>query len=435
MATDFITLTPQQNQIYLWGWQPDARFRYAVCGRRFGKTFLLREETLRAIELAVERRVPVENEIWYGAPSFKQAKRTFWKPLKRSIPKAWIDGKPNETECSVTLVTGHVLRVVGLDNYDDLRGSGLWFFMGDEWADAKIAAWDEVIRPMLATCQGHALFIGTPKGFNHFREGYVAGQPGGEPDTKSWLFTSLAGGWIPADEVENARKRLDPKTFRQEYEATFETFAGQVYYAFNRAHSVVDRDYDPALPVHVGMDFNVNPMTANVWQEYELDGRLVSHCIDEIIIKTSDTVEMAREITTRYGKRGFGPDVTVDHVTVYPDPAGAQRRTSAQGKTDISLLVDAGFVVRALQSHPLVRDRINCTNGRFESADGKRHAFIDPRCRKTIEAFERLEYKEGTSEPDKESGYDHAPDAAGYYLFARFSHKPVFRQMSGFMGR
>jgi hypothetical protein len=96
---------------------------------------------------------------------------------------------------------------------------------------------------------------------------------------------------------------------------------------------------------------------------------------------------------------------------------------------------DAGFVVRALQSHPLVRDRTNLVNARFESADGKRHAFVSPKCRKSIECYERLAYKEGTSEPDKDSGYDHLPDSAGYYFFARFSHKPVFRTNVGHMHR
>lgn len=433
---DRVTLTPKQANIFQWGWEASARFRYAVCGRRFGKTFLLREEVRRAARLAMEWNIPVENEIWYGAPSFKQAKRTFWRTLKRSLPPWLVDGKPNETECSITLISGHVIRVVGLDNYEDLRGSGLFFFMGDEYADSKPEAWTEIISPMLSTCRGHALFIGTPKGFNHFREGYIAGQPGGDPDTKSWLYTTLAGGNVPLEEVERARKRLDVKTFRQEYEGSFETYAGQVYFAFNRVHCVKPRAYDPALPVHVGMDFNVNPMTAGIWQEVAHEGRVVSWKIDEIIIPTSDTVEMSREIATRYGKAGFDPSKRdVSHITVYPDPAGAQRRTSAQGKTDLSLLADAGFRVMALQSHPLVRDRINLVNGRFQSADEVRHAFIDPKCRKSIEAFERLEYKEGTSEPDKDSGYDHIPDADGYYMFARFSHKPAFRTNIGHMGR
>jgi hypothetical protein len=66
---------------------------------------------------------------------------------------------------------------------------------------------------------------------------------------------------------------------------------------------------------------------------------------------------------------------------------------------------------------------------------GKRLLFVSPKRLKSIECYERLAYKEGTSEPDKESGYDHLPDSAGYYFFARFSRKPVFRTNAGHMHR
>ncbi|MBZ3792877.1 hypothetical protein K9N72_24855 [Klebsiella pneumoniae] len=39
-SSDAVSLTPKQANIYVWGWQRSARFRDAVCGRRFGKTFL-----------------------------------------------------------------------------------------------------------------------------------------------------------------------------------------------------------------------------------------------------------------------------------------------------------------------------------------------------------------------------------------------------------
>ena len=152
-SSSAVQLTPKQANIFLWGWQPVARFRDAVCGRRFGKTFLAKAEMRRAARLASEWNVSVEDEIWYGAPSFKQAKRVFWKRLKQAIPPEWRAGKPNETECSITLKSGHVMRVVGLDNYDDLRGSGLFFLIIDEWADCKWAALEEVLRPMLSTCK------------------------------------------------------------------------------------------------------------------------------------------------------------------------------------------------------------------------------------------------------------------------------------------
>ena len=436
LLSERIALTAKQGNIYVWGWQNEARFRFAVCGRRFGKTFLVAEEMRRGARLAHLPRVPGKNEIWYGAPTFKQAKRVFWRLLKRAIPRDWLlHGRWHESECCGILKSGHVLRIVGLDNYDDLRGSGLFFFVGDEWDDAKPEAWSEVILPMLATAGGHALFIGSPKGFAALYQGYVAGQ-GAEPDVKSWAYTSLQGGHVPSSEIDRARRTLDARTFRQEYEARFESFAGQVYYAFSRSASVRARDYDAALALHIGMDFNIAPMSATVWQEVPERQGLVAWQIDEIVLPTSNTHDMAEEIARRYGRAGFDPlNPDVSHITIYPDPAGAQSRTSAQGMTDLSILSARGFKVLALQSHPLIRDRINLVNARFESADGTRRAFVAPRCVKSIEALEQQAYRPGSSEPDKAGGHDHLNDATGYFMYARYAHKPSFRTDIGHMGR
>ena len=415
-------LTNPQWAIYEAGWQPSARFRYAVCGRRFGKTFLAQEEIRRAVRMAVRNKISPDNEIWYGAPIYKQAKRVFWRRLKRSIPAEWMSGKPNETETYIPLTSGHIVRLVGLDNYDDLRGSGLYFFLGDEWADCPYVAWLEVIRPMLATAKGHALFIGTPKGFDHFRDGYVKGQPGGEADHRSFLFTTEDGGNVDAEEIAAAERELDPRSFRQEYRASFETYSGRVVYAFTREGSVRPCPIDLTRPLHVGMDFNVNPMSATVWQE-DGDGETTRQ-VGEIILPSSSTHEMCEEIRRRYGRPGFDGTLSVGHIRVYPDPAGHARRSSAQGVTDISLLYDAGFEVLAMSSHPLVRDRINVTNARFENARGERRAFVDPGCIKSIEAYERHTYKQGTSTPDKGDGFDHIVDAAGYYHYGRWAYEP-----------
>ncbi len=379
-------------------------------------TFLMAEEIRRAARLAIRRGVGIENEIWYGAPTFIQAKRVMWARLKKAIPARWLSGSPNETSCVMRLLSGHVIRVVGLDASENLRGSGLWFFGGDEWADCRPEAWSEVIRPMLSTSRGHALFIGTPKGFDHFRDAYLLGQPGGDPAYKSFLFTTLDGGNVPGDEVAAARQQLDPRTFRQEYGASFESYAGRVIYAFSRAENVRRSCYDMSRPLHIGMDFNINPMSATVWQE---DGETCAQ-IDEIILPTSNTDELAAEIIRRYGRAGFDPSTrVVDHITIYPDPAGAQRRSSAGGRTDIGILREAGFHVLTTASHPPVRDRINLMNRQFLSADGVRRAVVDASCVRSVEAYERLIYREGTNDPDKSSGHDHLVDASGYYLFGR----------------
>lgn len=423
-----VKLTRPQWKIYEAGWKPEARFRTAVCGRRFGKSTTAIEEIRRAAKLAVLAKTSADNEIWYAAPNFKQAKRVFWRRLKRGIPAHWIAGKPNETDCSMVLVSGHVIRLVGLDNYDALRGSGLWFVVVDEWADCPYAAWTETLRPMLSTAQGHALFIGTPKGFDHLRDSFIAGQPGGEPDHKSWQYTTIQGGNVPAEELSSARRTLDPRTFRQEYEASFETFSGRVFYAFSRTENVKtcrDKLTSAAL-LHVGMDFNINPMSATVWVE-EGDS---AYQVAEVIIPTSNTDEMVAEIRQKFGRSG-----SVGHITIYPDPAGAQRRTSAGGRTDIGILQAAGFKVLAMSSHPLVRDRNNIVNARFCTADGTRRAFVDPVCTKSIEAYERHVYKDGTSEPDKGTGFDHLCDSTAYYQYAKHAYKAPQTRHVNIMGR
>ena len=105
-SVERLTLTPKQSNIYAWGWQPEARFRDAVCGRRFGKTYLGVAEMRRAADLARRWKVSTDDEIWYGAPTFKQAKRVFWRRLKKAIPRSWISGKPNESDCSILLTSG-----------------------------------------------------------------------------------------------------------------------------------------------------------------------------------------------------------------------------------------------------------------------------------------------------------------------------------------
>lgn len=376
------------------------RFRVVVAGRRFGKTHL----SIR--ELCYHARLP-DKEVWYVAPTYKMARQIVWKKLKNKLNDLnWI-AKTNETELTISLINGSTISLKGADNYDSLRGVGLDFIVLDEFADIDPEAWFETLRPTLSDKQGRALFIGTPKGIGNW--GYNIYQNSQE-DPEAWQsfsYTTLDGGNVTAEEIESARRDLDERTFRQEYMATFETFSGRIYYAFDRAQNV--RKYEGATPdaVYVGMDFNIDPMSAVVAARH---GDTL-HIIDEVRIFGSNTQEVIDELKQRFPKT---------KIWVYPDPAGNQRKTSAGGATDIMLLSNAGFVVKAPRSHTPVRDRINAVNSRLCSSSGIRHLIVDPKCKYTIEGLERQVYKEGTSQPDKDGGYDHMNDALGYmtdYLF------------------
>jgi len=388
-------LTPPQSDIFTC---PD-RFRVVVAGRRFGKTFLSTAELLnRAL-------AKPDQNVWYVAPTYKAAKEIAWDMLTSQIPREYID-KTNETALTINFKNGSSISLKGAEKPDNLRGRAVDFVVLDEFADMRKEAWYEVIRPSLSGRgeQGAALFIGTPKGRNHFYDLYGKGVDGDE-GWKSYQYTTIEGGNVPPDEIESARSDLDERTFQQEYEAQFVNYSGIIYYGFKREQSV-RRHTDDRHVIHVGMDFNLDPMSA-VLMTRKGD---TLHIFDEIVMFGSNTDEMVAELRERYGN---------GTIVIYPDPASRQRKTSAGGRTDLSILQNAGFEVRVRNSHAAVRDRINAVNSRLLSNDGQRRLYVDPKCKKVIESLERHTYKEGTSQPEKD-GFDHMNDALGYaveYLF------------------
>lgn len=369
------------------------RFRVAICGRRFGKTHL----AIR--ELSYFARIP-NQEIWYVAPSYKQAKQIVWRKLKNKLQDLRWTQKVNETELTIILKNGSTITLKGADNPDSLRGVGLDFLVMDEFADINAEAWYEVLRPTLADKEGHALFIGTPKGTSNWSYDLYSRI---EEGWSSYQYTTLDGGNVSDEEVKAARRDLDERTFRQEFLATFETYANRIFYSFDRKTNVQSYTGNTPSIIYVGMDFNIDPMSAVIFTRV---GDTL-HAIDDIEIYSSNTNEMVDEIKTRY------PNT---RVWVYPDPACRQRKTSAGGSTDLTILQNAGFTVKVPNSHNPVRDGINAVNSKLKNSLGEPSLFFDPKCKKTIECLDKLTYKEGTVQPDKSSGYDHMSDAMRYAI-------------------
>jgi hypothetical protein len=332
-----------------------------------------------------------------------------WKKLREKIIDLRWAKKINESELTRLLKNGSTIALKGADNYDSLRGVGLNFLVMDEFADIDPEAFYETLRPTLADKMGGALFIGTPKGIGNWAHDLYQMPIENPEDWSSYQFTTIDGGQVSASEIESARKDLDERTFRQEFLATFETYAGRIYYAFDRKTHVSDIKIEPhdLDVIYRGMDFNIDPMSAVIAIRKGDD----LHVIDEIRMFSSNTQEAVDEIKSRYPK---------SKVWVYPDPASRQRKTSAGGATDLTILQNAGFIVKAPNAHTPVRDRINAVNSRLCDARGIKHLFVSAQCKYTIEGLERHTYKEGTVQPDKNSGYDHMMDALGYmvdYLF------------------
>ncbi len=108
---------------------------------------------------------------------------------------------------------------------------------------------------------------------------------------KSWRFKTVDGEQVTEEEVEQAKQDLDDRTFKQEFLGSFVTYSGQVYYNFNREKHVKRCNITEGT-LHIGMDFNIEPMCAVVFQT---DGSTVK-VVNEIVLHTSNTDEIAEEI-------------------------------------------------------------------------------------------------------------------------------------------
>lgn len=385
-------------------WRDPYRFKIVPAGRRSGKTELLKRRVLRAL---FEPKPWPDPRYFIAAPVHHQARRIYWDWFKRHVPRVLID-TVSETNTMIRLVSGAELWIFGMDRPERAEGVP-WDGCGlDEYANMKAEAWQANIRPSLSDRKGWAWLIGVPEGLNHYYELWLSAA---KPENReSWgRYSWPSADILPAEEVEAARRDLDLRTFRQEYEASFESASGRVYYAFDRNLDVSDFAVpERGVQWRVGMDFNVNPMSAIVGWHDEASG--VVTVWREYEIPTSSTEEMAERLRAD----GFGSAI------VYPDATGSALRTSAGGQSDISILKLHGFKVRAHDANPRVRDRVNAVNTRICTATGLRRLRVHPRCAGVIKALEGLTYRHGTSEPDKSSGYDHITDALGYWIEYEF---------------
>jgi len=279
-----------------------------VAGRRFGKTYL----AIR--QLCYYARIP-NKEVFYITSSYRAAKMIVWKPLKRRLlDLRWVK-KINESELTILLKNGSQISLKGAENPDSLRGVSLYYCVIDEAADVDPDLWPEIVRPALADQQGHAMFIGTPKGKGNWLFD-LYNQKQTYPDQwASWQYTTVDGGFVKPEEVEAARSDMSERQFRQEFLATFETYENRIAWNFDRETNVKELKNPDTSIIHVGLDFNVNPISATVGVKSGDD----MYIIDEISISGSNTDELVEEVRHRYPR---------SKVFVYPDPSGSRRQTA-----------------------------------------------------------------------------------------------------------
>jgi len=285
------------------------RFRIVCAGRRWGKSTLAQ---LIVLKWAAEK----PGLYWIVSPTYKQSKQIHWRSLQQIVPREWIE-KKNEVDLSITLKNGAVIELKGAENPDNLRGVKLRGLVIDEIASIRNYSWlwDEVLRATLTDYESPALFISTPKGFNHFYALYQLGQDNDNSLYQSWRFTSYDNPYVPKGEIDAAKKELTEDTFYQEYFADFRKFTGLALTQFNRDIHLIDQfDVPNEWARGRGFDYGSKDPTASIRIAIDNDDNwFVERCYKQ---KDSTIQEHATTILAQDYGMGFIP--------IYGDPSGDQ---------------------------------------------------------------------------------------------------------------
>jgi len=334
MKINKVTLHPAQREIA----NSPHRFRVVNCGRRFGKTFLAAQEM---INTAVHTR---EGKVLYVAPNFQQARDIAWEELKKWARPITI--KANESRLELTVQSmyprknedpthadyGHYILdsqnkpiynpstskifLRGWEAVESLRGQSYHFIILDEVAKMKYFdySYKTVVLPTLTDYRGRALFLSTPRGFNHFYD--LFNTQGTDEEFTSFKFPSTANPHLPVDVLEKAKYQMSPEQYAQEYEAEFKKREGLVFQSFSRQQHTYDPHTTTApsfSETFYGIDFGfTNPSSILVIQKDRDKNYYITEEVYKAGLTNTALIERARSIPNqpRY---------------VYADPAEPDR--------------------------------------------------------------------------------------------------------------
>jgi hypothetical protein len=398
------TLFPLQAEPF----NDETRHHFILAGRRGGKTWLVRERLLKEIS-----KCPEGGEVFYIGPTMQDAYDIMWEQLENRVYElGWWNVAHKSKRCFY-FSRGRKLYIIGAEKIRRIRGHKVFFVAMDEvafYSQPVPEIWNAV-RPALSDLRGRALVTTTPKGKGTSAYDFYLSIK----NKKTWRYFS----WftrdnpaIPKDEVELARLEMDERSFREEYEASWESFDGLAYYAYEEKNVVkpcqtIDREY----PIDILLDFNVNPTTLLVAQYDFRKARIRK----EYALRNSSTQETVIKFCQDHmSLRG------TSLIRVFGDASGNSRR-STTGYSDYHYVKEAlkengfRFEICVPGVNPPIVNRVTILNAWLKNGKGECFIEVDPSCEYTIKDFSSQEAKGRIPLPNNNLG--HRVDAAGYYIW------------------
>lgn len=378
----------------------NTKFRAYVGGFGSGKTFV---GCLDLLMFAGENPGLAQG---YFAPTYRDIRDTFWPTLEEAGELLGFRVVVRKADKEAHLYRGRIyygtIICRSMDDPGGIVGFKIARALVDEIdilpTDKAQAAWRKIIARMRLVVPGVVNGIGvttTPEGFRWVYDAFKRAPKSQYSMVQASTYENekfLPPDYIPTLLEDYPKELIDAYLLGEFVNLT----SGTVYRNYNRvANRSAERIRD-SEPLFIGQDFNVGNMASVVYVKRATG----FHAVAELT-GGKDTPATIETIQNKFdGHR----------ITIYPDASGVSRKTVNASVSDIALLKQAGFYVRAKNTNPRVKDRVLAVNGAFSRGD----LWVnDTACPTFAEGLEQQAYDKN-GEPDKTTGHDHINDAGGY---------------------
>lgn len=302
---------------------------------------------------------------WWVAPIVAVSKIAY-RRMKRFIqPKDLYTS--NDTELSITLLTGATLVFKSADNPDNLYGEDVYAAVLDESTRMKEEAYVAVDSTLTAT-DGAMRIIGNVKGVTNWSYKLARKVEAGE--LSAWSYFKLtAGDAIEAGVLKQAvldekRSRLSEGFFLELYYAIpFVNSSNKFAFAFTKSKHVhkcaVNYDY----PIYLSFDFNRNPICCNIIQHYG-DTVFIPFVIK---LENSDIYRLCQHIKNKF----MAPDKPAPYFIVNGDASGNSKSAMIKDNLNYFRIIKAELdltvgQMQQLASNPTIEENQVLVNAVLE---------------------------------------------------------------------
>lgn len=372
----------------------------------------------------------------YFAPTYPQIRDIFFPTIEEVAFDWGLKVKTKEGDKEVEFYSGGRWRSTticrSMEKPQTIVGFKIGHALVDELDVLPVLkaqhAWRKIIARMRYNVDGLKNGVDvttTPEGFKFVYQQFVK-QLREKPHLQALYGLIQASTYdnelnLPGDYIDSLKESYPPQLIQAYLDGQFvNLLSGTVYHAYDRKLNGCKEVHQPGEALHIGMDFNVGKMSAIT--HVKRDG--LPCAVDELV-DGYDTPDMIKRIKERYWRYENGAYHKTCEILIYPDASGDSRKSVNASATDIDLLKQAGFKVKAPAANPPVKDRVNAMNAMFHNAAGERRYKVNAdKCPMYADDLEQQVWA-ANGEPDKSQGNDHRPDAGGYFIHHEY---PIVRR-------